>query len=190
MAVSLVDGFVVLVLAAAIFGYIRQHYGEVEYVKSRVDGRRYLVRKLSDSEHAADLLATLNKDMQRLVAHVMAKYGDNPAARRLYANYDPDALSEGGTEIGYTSYSVNKGEKIVLCLRQRDNTLVDRNVLTYVAVHELGHLASESVGHTDEFWDTFRWLLREAMGLGMYTKVDFARRPVGYCGITIASSVV
>lgn len=195
------EGFVVFVLAAAIALYVRQHYGEVEYVRSDVDGRRYLVRKLPDRQRAADELARLNADMQRLARHVKAKYGSSEAegaggsararaASRLFDNYDPDALSEGGMEIGYTSYSVNKGEKIVLCLRQRDNTLVDHNVMVYVAVHELGHLASETVGHTDEFWSTFRWLLEEAMDMGLYRKVDYARQPVKYCGVTIASSVV
>ena len=182
--------FIVFVMAVTILLYVKHYYGEVEYVKSRVDGRKYLMRKLSDKADAAALMGTTNLALTKLVRHMMAKYSDDPDVRQLYENYNPDALSEGGTEIGYTSYSVNKGEKIVLCLRHSDNSLVDANVLMYVAVHELGHLMTDEVGHTPKFWDNFKRLLREAIKIGVYRKVDFAKDPQPYCGIDITSSVV
>ena len=187
---NFVELFVVFVMAASALMYARRHYGEVMYVRSQVDGRRYLVRRMLDSGEAADMLARTNAVLQRLVRHMVATRPGDPDARRLYDNYDPDALSEGGTEVGYTSYSVNKGEKIVLCLRQRDDRFVDENVLVYVAVHELAHLMTESIGHTDEFWANFRTLLREAVRIGEYRRVDFAREPAPYCGIAINSSVL
>jgi hypothetical protein len=182
--------FIVFVLVVIILLYIRQYYGEVEYVRAQADGRKYLMRKLPDRALAANLMASINADLQSLIRHVVAKFPDRPSVRRLYDNYSPESLSEGGTEIGFTSYSLNKGEKIVVCLRQRDNELVEKNVLMYVAVHELGHLASASIGHTDEFWANFRFLLKEAIELGLYKKVDFAKKPARYCGVTISSSVV
>ena len=189
--------FVVFVMTVILVMYIRNHYGEVEYVTSKVDGRTYLVRKLPDKQRAADALAALNKDLLFLVLHVKAKYGDSKQdpqrasdANRLFSNYNPDALSEGGPENGYTSFSINKGERIVMCLRQADKTFVDKNVLVYVAVHELGHLATSQTGHTPMFWENFRWLLREAIEIGIYDKIDFEKDPRQYCGMTITSSVL
>ena len=199
MDIDFTDLFIAFVMGAIILLYIRSYYGEVAFVTSEKDGRRYLVRKLSDRQEAADMLARLNEKLTVLVQHVKAgassgvkgATGVSPnEAARLYENYDPEALSEGGTEIGYTSYSVNKGEKIVMCLRHKDNTFVDENVLMYVAVHELGHLMTDEIGHTDLFWSNFRALLQDAIGLGLYTKVDFAASPESYCGIKITSSVV
>jgi hypothetical protein len=187
---NFVELFVVFVMAASALMYARRHYAEVVYVQSSLDGRRYLVRRLADREEAADLLARTNARLQRLVRHMVATRPGDPDARRLYENYDPDALSEGGTEVGYTSYSVNKGEKIVLCLRQRDDSFVDENVLAYVAVHELGHLMTAEVGHTETFWANFRTLLREAVRIGVYRQEDYARKPAPYCGISITSSVL
>lgn len=185
--------FIIFVIVVIIVSYVRNMYGEVEYVKSKVDNREYLMRRLPDRQTAADLLARINLKLSRLVHHLVAKYGisnSNKLVKMLYDNYNPDSLSEGGVELGYTSYSVNKGEKIVLCLRQKDKTLVDENVLMYVAIHELGHLATDEVGHTQKFWDNFKWILEEAIGIGIYKKVDFATDPQSYCGISISSSIV
>lgn len=185
-----VEVFVIFVLVVIILSYLRQVYNEVEYVRSDVDGREYLMRHLPDRKQAADLLARVNKKLNKLVQHIAAKFPDNPAAVQLYNNYNPDSISEGGVEVGYTSYSVNKGEKIVLCIRQRDNSLVDENVVMYVAVHELGHLATNEVGHTDKFWENFKWILEEAIAIGLYKHVDYEKNPQRYCGITISSSIV
>jgi WLM domain len=190
-AISVADAVVIGIMVVIIVMYFKSQYGEVSYVKSSIDDRRYLVRKLPDAQEAADSLARINKDLLRLVQHVMAKYGGSRQdVQQLYRNYDPDALSEGGMEHGYTSYSVNKGEKIVLCIRQKDGAFVSHNVMMYVATHELAHLMTSEVGHTDMFWKNFRFLLKEAMTIGVYTYQDFAKEPQPYCGIQITSSVV
>lgn len=189
-ALSYTEWFVVGLIAVITVAYARRFYGEVELMTSPVDGRTYVVRMLPDRARAADLLASLNERLERLVDHMVAKFPRDPSAAQLHRNYNPAALSEGGAEIGYTSYSVNKGERIVLCLRHPDGAFVDTNVLMYVAVHELAHLMTDEVGHTPKFWANFKWLLQEAIDLKLYTKVDFAASPEPYCGITIASSVV
>jgi hypothetical protein len=196
MGLGYADVFVLVVLVLVILAYVRRQYGEVEYVKSRVDGRAYLCLKLANRAAAADLLARVNARLQRLVAHVHAKFKDDAklgaAARRLHANFNPDAISEGGNEAGYTSYSLNKGERIILCVRNDDKvrSFVPINTVVYVAVHELGHLATESVGHEPEFWANFKWLLAEAVAIGLYTKVDYAVDKEPYCGIELTSSVL
>lgn len=187
---SLTDAVVIVIMVAIVFMYFKKQYGEVTYVRSKLDGRRYLVQKKPDAERAADMLARLNADMIKLVQHMMAKFRSREDVRRLYNNYNADAISEGGMEHGYTSYSVNKGEKVVLCIRQKDGSFVSQNVLVYVATHELAHIMTSEVGHTDTFWANFRFLLREAMKIGVYTYQDFGKEPQPYCGIQITSSVV
>jgi CCR4-NOT transcriptional regulation complex NOT5 subunit len=170
--------------------FIQNQYSEVERVQSSVDKRVYIVRKLPNSQAAADYLAEINGHLTRLVKHMIAKYPDNIEIQQLYKNYNPESVSEGSADSGYTSYSVNKGEKLILCIRQRDNSFVDLNVVIYVAIHELGHIMTTEVGHTDHFWENFKILLEEAISMGIYQKVDFKQSPHDYCGIKITNSIV
>jgi hypothetical protein len=108
----------------------------------------------------------------------------------LYSNYNADSISEGTVESGYTSYSVNKGEKIILCIRQKDQSFVDKNTIMYVAVHELGHLMTKEVGHPDTFWKNFRFLLDEAIKIKLYIADNYAAKPKDYCGIQITNTIL
>lgn len=190
--ITFMDYFVLFLGVVLLFLYIRGFYGEVEYVKSTKDKQFYLVRKLPDKGQAAEMLASLADNLDKLVKHMYSKYPDNPDVKRLYGNFDKANISEGSPDSNYTSYSVNKGEKIVLCIRQKDetNSFVEKNVLLYVSIHELGHLMTEEVGHTPTFWDNFKFLLREAVDIGIYEKVDYAKQPADFCGIKVSSSVI
>lgn len=187
--VTFTECFIIGVMVVILLMYVKRYYGEVEMMKSEADGRRYIVRKLPDSKQAADILARINTSLQRVVKHMRKKYPNDRSIRRMESNYNPDALSEGGAEVGYTSYSVNKGEKIVMCLRQSGGEFVDENVLTYVALHELAHLMTKEIGHPKPFWDNFARIVEEAIAIGVYQHVDFDNQPKPYCGITISSSV-
>jgi hypothetical protein len=47
---------------------------------------------------------------------------------------------------------------------------------------------TESIGHTQEFWDNFRFILKNAIQKGYYTIQDFKKQPVRYCGTNITDS--
>lgn len=184
------DVIVLLILVVILVFYLKKETGEVEYVTAKTDGRRYLCLKLPDRQEAAERLADVTGRMLRLVQHMVAVDPDDVEVRQLYENFDPDAIHEGSHTSGYTSFSVSKGESITLCIRQSDLSFVDANTVTYVAVHELGHLMSATIGHDQLFWTNFKRLLTEAIKEGVYERVDFAATPEPYCGIQITSSVI
>jgi hypothetical protein len=184
------EGLIVLIIAILGTYYIYNYYlneGLIK-VKSTVDNTEYTVQIRDDANEAADLIATIKNKLNTLLEHLEKTYGngDNRVAM-LKENYKPDRLSEGVDTPGYTSYSVNKGEQIVLCLRNKDK-LMDINTMTFVALHEFAHLATESIGHTEEFWENFKWILEESINIGIYTRQDFKNKNVDYCGIKITSS--
>jgi predicted metal-dependent hydrolase len=108
---------------------------------------------------------------------------------RLIKNFNSDAFSETTPDSKYTSYSVNKGEKINFCVRSKtDDTLVKENIMTFVSIHEMGHLMTKSIGHDPEFWQNMRLLLKISIDNGLYKNVDFNKKPEPYCGITISDT--
>ena len=178
------------VLIVSGFVYYDGKNNEVEYLKSDVDNNTYLVRKMPDAQNAADLLATIRQKLTKICKYCLVEYPKSKAVIRLNNKFNPNNISETGKNSKYTSYSVNKGEKIVLCLRSRDgkDKLIDENTLTFVSVHELAHIMTKSVGHTDEFWKNFKFLLETAIKLKLYEKENYELNPKPYCGITVSDS--
>ena len=159
-------------------------------VKSQVDGLSYNVRDMPDKQAAADLLARVRMLMKKLYLHLESSFPDKSQVQRLVQNFkpDPERLLESTPDQEHTSFSVNKGQKVHLCLRQRaggNETLVDENVMIFVAIHEMAHMITQSIGHEPEFWNNFGWLLREAERIGVYKYQDFKSHPVSYCGVQI-----
>jgi hypothetical protein len=161
-------------------------------VRSQVDGQEYSVRDLPDKQRAADLLARLRLNLSTLMDNLVQTYPHKKQVQRLSQNFraDPKRFLESTPDAEHTSYSVNKGESVHFCLRQRDGTenLVDTNVMMFVALHEMAHMITESVGHEPEFWNNFGWLLREAESRNLYKPTNFKSQPVMYCGVTITDA--
>lgn len=190
---TFIDSFVVVLVLVILGVYVTNNIRDVTYVKSAVDGREYLVRRAGDASEAADVLARLNAKALVLISRLSETDGDDERVTRLTSRYNPAALSEGSHESGYTSYSVNKGQRIVMCLRSRGDGkehIEDENTLMYVLTHELAHLATDDVGHTPRFWENFRFLVKRAVEHGVYKDQDYSSHPVNYCGIKIDSSSV
>ena len=159
-------------------------------VKSQVDGRKYKVRDLPDKQEAANLLSKVRIRLGKVCDSLAAKYPTKPQVQRMLQNFkaDPDRFLEATPDAKHTSYSVNKGETIHMCLRQRngpDESLVNEDVIMFVGLHELAHTITRSIGHEPEFWNNFGWLLKEAESLGLYKYQDFKAHPVPYCGVRI-----
>ncbi len=160
---------------------------EIISIKSRVDGREYIVRKLPDAQLAADKLAGLNVKVIRLIQSLNENEKDG--IDDLIKNYDPDSISETGLDAKYTSYSVNKGEKISICVRQKeDNTFIGDNTILFVFIHELAHVMTDEVGHTPLFWENMAFLLKKANDIGIYIPVDYKVNIQRYCGMNINST--
>ena len=47
---------------------------------------------------------------------------------------------------------------------------------------------SKSIGHKKEFWQNFKFLLKNAIQMGIYTPVDYKKSPKKYCGMTITDN--
>lgn len=85
-----------------------------------------------------------------------------------------------------TSYNLNKGEKIFLCLRDYEtHEFHDLNDIMFVAIHELTHCSKHSKGHNKDFWFTFRFLLQNAAEINIYSPTNYKNKPFNYCSTKV-----
>jgi hypothetical protein len=184
------EGILILstILLISYMSFVTLYEDNLTPIKSTIDNKEYMVQDKDDAQDAANLIATIRKKLVLLVEHLIKTTpGDDSRIIMLKSNFNPESLKEGVDNSGYTSYSINKGEQIVLCLRNK-NKLMDINTMMFVVLHELTHIVTESIGHPPEFWENFRWILEESINIGIYQKTDYSKESVEYCGMTISSS--
>lgn len=182
--------FIPLILVLLFLLYMKNSKGEVTSIKSTVDNRSYIVQNKKDKKDAANLLAQVRFKLVNLIDGLKNKHSEDDRVTRLVSRFNPDRISEGNGDSNYTSYTLNKGEKIVFCLRTRDTQdhLHHLNLIVFVAIHELAHVMTKSQGHTPEFNDNFKFLIETAVDLGVYTPENFRENPTTYCGIAVTDT--
>lgn len=166
-------------------------------VTAEFNGQIYMVQEHADKMKAVDLLIRLKKDLS-----IIAQKGLDRAKKENNKDYidyigiivtrlNTVYIREVEKDSPYTSYSVNKGEELVFCLRNKKSfAFYDYNKILYVAVHEIAHIGCPEVGHTKLFFELNRYLLETAKNDGMYNFVDYNTVPEEYCGIEINTNVL
>ena len=182
--------FTLLILGISYRMYHTSEHFQLKCIVSDVDGEKYCVRDTDQLSQAADKLAQVNLNLKSIVNYCDKKYPDDDRTKRMNNGYRPDKIMEILPTSEFTAYSENKGEKLAFCLHKKKggNEIIDSDTLTYVAVHELAHIATKSIGHTPEFWQNFKFLLTQAEKAGVYTPVDYKNNPQEYCGMTITDN--
>lgn len=204
--IILIIGLIFLVL---IINHNIQTRGMI-YVRSDIDGNNYLVRDQADKQSASNFLARLNKNIHGITEYMYNKL-NNPsfAQTKRYQEFKPYILQlrdkiqnvsikESPSGSSYTSYTVNKGEQIIFCIRTKtlssllnnSNNIHDFNLVMYVMLHEISHVACPEYDHTPLFKKIFKFICEEAIEMGIYKKVDYENNPLEYCGMIINETII
>jgi len=184
----IVYAIVILVLGVCIYIYFQGDTFQLKCIVSTVDGNKYCVREREKLQDAADLLAKTANKCKSLVEYCHNKYPDTPCVIRLKKGFNPQKFMETLPTSEYTAYSENKGEKLAFCLnktKKGEDNMIDEHTLTFVAIHELSHIATESIGHKSDFWENFKFLLKCAKEAGIHSPKDYKKAPTEYCGMKI-----
>jgi len=186
-------GYVMLIfiLGACLYIYYDTDSFQLKCIVSTVDGNKYCVRERAKIKMAADLLASMTVDCKKLIAYVKDKYPDHDGVKRLVKGYNPQKIVETLPTSQYTAYSENKGEKLAFCLNEKKgdlDNLIDKHTLMYVAIHELSHVMTKSIGHKTDFWENFKFLLENAKESGIHEPVNYKKKPREYCSMKISDN--
>ena len=168
--------------------YIRKSL-YLDKIESSVNGKKYYVRNLPDRNEAANKLAAIGNSLQSSIDSLGEEGEKGEYNMKLKEYINSDHITENIPGSAYVAYSVNKGEELSLCVREKDTEVfMNDNIIIFVAIHELSHIMTPETGHTPLFWNNMKYLLEKASAVGIYTATDYSKNPETYCGMEINST--
>jgi len=183
---------IILFLSWCLYIYLKdKDEFQLKCIVSSIDGNKYCVREREKLQNAADLLATITEKCKKLVKYMGKTHPNDENVKQLVKKFNPKKIMETLPTSSYTAYSENKGEKIAFCLnktKKGEDNMIDEHTLMFVAIHELSHIATKSIGHKSEFWDNFKFLLENAKEAGIHEPLDYKKSPQQYCGMKISDN--
>jgi hypothetical protein len=165
------------------------------------NNNKYMVYNDENKIESANLLATLVDNMYKLRNNLINNKNKEYEGYKEYKEYidlleenfnnERTYIYENIPDSNLTSFTINKGEELGFCLKSKiTGNFHDINLLMYVAIHEMSHVACPEIGHNDLFKKIFMFFTTEAIKMGLYTKIDYQINNVEYCGMILSSSIV
>lgn len=190
------ENILIAMLIIFIYIFLFLNRNNVVYVESST-GMKFLVHKDNMKKEKANLLGDIVENMLKLRNHLINNINKFPEYREhikhleKYFDENKTVIYETNPTSNLTSYTVNKGEELSFCLKsKKTGKLHDINLLMYVAIHEMSHIACHEIGHGALFKKIFRFFCEEAINIGIYKKIDYSANPVEYCGMILSSSII
>lgn len=195
---------IIIILIVLIFHYIRnQHLVEV-----KVSGgeETYIVStNYTDYSDAVALLSKVNRHVIEILRYMKNKYVPDEFTNKrevsntiinnqmqkivesMLKNYNPEVIIENTPDNGDTSYTINKGKKMYICIRTADtHKLIDYHTVLFVVLHELSHIGNhDGWGHAKSYWEVFKFVLHEANISNIYKSINYTLTPMKYCGLNV-----
>jgi hypothetical protein len=192
MDFGLIIIFIIILIICGCYYYYNST-NDLKCVISTVDGDIYCVkdRDVTQTQKAVDLLANVSGQCNRFIEELSRKYPNDKRIIQLKKNFNIEKLSETLPNSSHVAFTQNKGQQTSVCLSKNsptDTQLIDIDLLKFVILHECAHISTFSIGHTQEFWDNFKFLLQNAKEMGFYYPVNYRQKPEVFCGLEINSN--
>lgn len=197
----MIETFFIIFLLFFIIIFKYLYWNEAVYIKAN-DSREYLVRNLPDKIEASNMLVEIRSKLIKFINELVKMAEKNTDSdNELVKNYKyikmiqkklPYSIfKESSANSEYTSYSINKGDTLVFCLRSKlTNKLHNINEIMYVAVHEIAHIGCPEFGHTPLFKKINLFLLQKATDMKLYKFENYRKTNKEYCGITLSHNIL
>jgi len=187
----------ILISIIIIFIYILYIIKKNRLTLVETNNSKFMVYNDENKIESAKLLSILVDRMYKLRNYLInnkKKYEEYEEYINLLEknlNTERTTIYENIPDSNLTSYTINKGEELGFCLKSKiTGKFHDINLLMYVAIHEMAHIACPEIGHDELFKKIFMFLTIEAINMGLYKKTDYESNNIEYCGMILSSSIV
>lgn len=190
------ESYYLIIIIFTIIIYYYFNSSEVIYIKHSASNKSYLVRNMNDKIDAVNMLDNIEKNLKKLIKILTVEKEtiNNTEMYKYIMTIDNKIhdveIQESMPNSSYTSYSVNKGELLVFCIRSKETFKIhDLNELLYVAIHEIAHIGCPEVGHTDLFFKINKYLINKAIQYNIYKYIDYRLFNKEYCGMQLTINI-
>lgn len=191
------ETLLISIIVIFIYIFLFHNKKNVILVSGQDNFTKYLVYNDNNKQDSAYLLEKVINNMFRLKNYLYENKNKYPEyidyIKQLNRNLNKDRslIYENDPTSTLTSFTVNKGEEIAFCLKsKKTGSLHEVNLLMYVAIHEMAHIACPEIGHGELFRKIFKFLTEIAIDMGLYKDDDYDNTPVEYCGMILNSSII
>ena len=192
------EGIIIICFIMVLgFAMYKIRKNKLTVIEQENTGLKLMVVNDQNKQPSADLLSQIIIKMFKLRNTLLKDKNNYPDMKEyielLGSNFNQERtkIYENDPSSELTSFSVNKGEEVALCLKsKKTGELHKENLLLYVAIHEMAHMGCPEIGHGELFKKVFKFLTLRAMEMGIYKKEDYNTSPVEYCGMILSSSIV
>lgn len=183
-------------IVPVIIGTILLFYSlrENDMESFNINGESFRIQ-MRDDVHISKKIANDLYDIKQKVSHLIrhlqeSSYADpkrKEAVERLIKKYKGVIHEIPKDKTGKVAYNDNKGDAIALCM-YKDGIHQDKNTAVFVTLHELAHCMTVKYRHDAEFWNNFKFILKESIHLGIYKYQDFTSKSENFCGMEISNT--
>ena len=174
--------FFILSAIAFIFYFILRD----NLVKTTGSNNKIYFTRKNQADIAVEKLVKIDNFLLKLNKLLVEEHPDHILIQKKLKK--PIILKELPNNSKHIAYTVNKNN-MYICLRDKSGEFENQyNRVYFVAMHELAHVITKSVGHTDEYWDNYRLILKTAIDNGLYEYKNYYEEPVEFCNKKITST--
>jgi len=191
------ESLIISIIVIFIYIFLFYNKKNVVLITGQDNFTKYLVYDDEKKKDSALLLEKVTENMFKLKNYLYSNKDNFPEfkdyIKQLHRNLNKDRtlIYENDPKSDLTSFSVNKGEEIAFCLKsKKTGDIHDVNLIMYVAIHEMAHIACPEIGHGELFKKIFKFLTEQAIELGIYKYDDYDSKPVEYCGMILSSNII
>lgn len=188
------------ILFLVIIVFVLIYYRDFEFrdlvpIKSEYNGKEYLVQDTQDKQRSANILSKIEEKIWYLVDRMNDDEDEeyHKYIRNIIRKRNSIEIMEVPFNTKNTSFTLNKN-RLVFCLKSKSSRgwgeYHDINLIMYVVLHEISHIACPEDGHTRLFAKIFNYIAGKAVEYGVYDKIDFANNPRVYCGMELNTSII
>ena len=174
--------FIILGVIAIIFYFVMRD----NLVKTTGSNNKIYFTRKNQANIAVEQLVKIDDFLLKLNKLLVEEHPDHILIQKKLKK--PITLKELPDNSKHIAYTLNKNN-LYICLRDKSGEFENQyNRVYFVAMHELAHIITKSVGHTEEYWDNYRLVLKTAIDNGLYEYRNYYEEPVEFCNKKITST--